>query len=398
MDTTKTDAGPVSGLAGTPVDDGHFRPDIEGLRAIAIGAVILAHVSIPGITGGFIGVDVFFVISGFLITGLLLRELDRDRRVDFLAFYARRVRRLLPAALLAIGVVVTAAAVLLTAPARGEVGLDGAAASIYVSNIRLMREVFPGLVPPAQHPLVFHHFWSLSVEEQFYVLWPLILVVGARLLGRGRLVWVVAVLGLVSFVACMVITQRYFAIAFTSYPTRAWELALGGVLAFVPLAAWQRIPIVVLRVAGWIGLAQIAGATLILQATPAPYPNLSALVPTVGAALVIAGGSRGSASVAGVSYWLGSAVPRWFGRISYSLYLWHMPLILFVPAVFGYTNLGLRAAAVALAVFVAWVSTEVVERRFRLTGGSDDRPRLTIAAGLAASAAVALLCVAVWKW
>ena len=137
-----------------------------------------------------------------------------------------------------------------------------------------MREVFPGLVRRAQRLWVFHHFWSLSVGEQFYVLWPLILVVSTRLLGRGRLVWVVAVLGLVSFVACMVVAQRYFAIAFTSYPTRAWELGTrrsSGVRAARGVAANPHG--VVLRVAGSIGLAQIAGHFWILRRHPLPTPT-----------------------------------------------------------------------------------------------------------------------------
>ena len=224
------DPRPVSGLAGTPTEQGHFRPDIEGMRAIAILAVLVYHMGVPGFPGGFVGVDVFYVISGFLITGLLKRELIATGRVSLSNFYARRLRRLLPAALVVIAVTVAASAFLLSSLRFPDVAGDGAAAALYVSNYRFALNATDYLAATdAPSPLL--HYWSLAVEEQFYLVWPLLIMVGARLLSVRRLGWLVLVVGVASLALSIVLTDVAAPWAFFSLPTRAWELAIGAGVA-----------------------------------------------------------------------------------------------------------------------------------------------------------------------
>ena len=185
---------------GAPASQGghEFRPDIEGLRGVAVLLVVLFHANLVGVPGGFVGVDVFFVISGFLITGLLLRERERTGRIGFRAFYARRVRRLLPAGMVALAATLAAASVALSPLDRPQAMVDGAAAALSVGNIRFALaegDYFASVASPSP----FLHFWSLSVEEQFYLVWPAVLFLAARssrprlgaaivlTVGRGRI-------------------------------------------------------------------------------------------------------------------------------------------------------------------------------------------------------------------
>ena len=205
----------------------HFRPDIEGLRAVAILAVLAYHARIPGTGGGFIGVDVFFVISGFLITGLLLREVTSTGHLDLPRFYARRARRLLPAALVVIAVTVALSAVILSPLRFPGVALDGAASSLYVSNYRyalIATDYFAADTEPS--PLL--HFWSLAVEEQFYLVWPVLILAAVRLLSPRRLWMVVGLVAAGSFALSVVLTDVNQPWAFYSLGTRAWQLALGA--------------------------------------------------------------------------------------------------------------------------------------------------------------------------
>ena len=381
------EAEPVSGWAGTPSERGHFRPDIEGLRALAVLAVLLYHVGVPGFGAGFIGVDVFYVISGFLITGLLRREITRTGGVDLVSFYARRARRLLPAALVVIVVTLALTVVILPRLRWNEISVDAASAALYVSNYRFALQGLDYLNDTAQSPLL--HYWSLAVEEQFYLLWPILLILGARLLGPRRLGWMIVPIGVVSFIAAIVLAQVAAPIAFFSLPTRAWELAIGALLAVAPEPVWRRLPASAYRAAGWIGLALIIASAALIDPGRS-YPDIFALVPTFGAALVISAGALSG----GAGRWLGTAVPRWLGRISYSLYLWHWPLLILVPVAIGQNGLPIRVGLAVVAVVIAHVSTRWIEQPIRHKQGDiRGRPAIVLTSMVTASVAVAVLAL-----
>ncbi|HET9436165.1 MAG TPA: acyltransferase, partial [Candidatus Limnocylindrales bacterium] len=270
-------------------DGAGFRPDVEGLRGLAVALVVLFHAGLP-VPGGFVGVDVFFVISGFLITGLLLREHERAGRVSLTRFYARRIRRLLPAAAVVVVATLAATWAFIGPLDRPDVIADGAAAALSVSNIRFALaegDYFAAISQPSP----FLHFWSLSVEEQFYLAWPALLLVA----GRGRRLFVGLVLGLIvagSFAANLLLTETAVGWAFYSLPTRAWQLGLGGLLAVLAgqIGSPGRLVAALGGLSGWVALGAIAATGLAL-AESTPYPGWAALLPTVAAAVLIATGT-----------------------------------------------------------------------------------------------------------
>ena len=309
------------------------RRDIQGLRAVAVVAVVLCH-AIGWPSGGFVGVDVFFVVSGFLITGLLLREVDRTGRISLGGFYARRIRRILPAALLVL-VAVAVAAFFVFNRARADQTLgDAVAAFLLVSNWRFAAEGTDYFhATDAASPL--QHFWSLSVEEQFYLVWPglllllLLLLPLARRRGRGArlLVGLTGVLlAAASFGWAMVQTSTEPTVAYFSTATRVWELAVGAILAaLTPLLA--RIPAALRILAGWVGLAGVLWSFVVIDpdsAFPAPW----AALPVAATALVIMGGVGGDPRARHL-FPLTNPVSVFVGDMSYSLYLWHFPVIVF---------------------------------------------------------------------
>ena len=391
------------------------RADIQGLRAVAVLLVVAYHALPTLVPGGFVGVDVFFVISGFLITGLLLRELDETGSIGLAHFYARRIRRLLPAAL-----VVTASTLIAAATIYGPLRLlqvlrDAAWATVSLANVNFGMD--PGGYFATTAPSPFLHFWSLSVEEQFYLLWPLLLI-GATLLWRR---WGVPVLlGAIlasSLAASVLLTRSGSALAYYSLATRAWELAVGGGLAWVTMPSTGRLagrvaprrrPLLVgvllgaglvaglavraidgvgvprwasiaplLGVAlsilaprlngklpnGWrvtllvIGLVSIAASAIRLT-DATPFPGWAAMLPTIGAALAIAAGTGGSTPLPWV---LCSSPAKYLGDLSYSLYLWHWPVLVLGMTVLG-GSLGTRLVLVALAMLLATLSYRFVER------------------------------------
>ena len=372
-----------------------FRPDIEGLRGVAVLVVVLFHAGLAGVGGGFVGVDVFFVISGFLITGLLLREHDRTGRIAFLSFYARRARRLLPAAIVVLVATLIASLNLVAPLDRPAIGLDGAAAALSIGNIRFALasgDYFANVAAPSP----FLHFWSLAVEEQFYLLWPALILIVARG-GHAHRRLVVGLVGLVaaSFAANLVLTDVAANWAFYSLPTRGWELGLGGLAAVaVGAGIGERVPRALaslaglLSLTGWLGLGAVAFATLTFDPDLA-YPGVAALVPALGTAVLLASGRRHL----GPSLLLATAPLRFVGRISYSLYLVHWPILVLAPLAVGgpIDDLG-RAGLVGLSTLVAAVSWALVETPFRRS-----LPRLvsppgrTVSVGLASILAVVLI-------
>ncbi len=347
-----------------------FRPDLEGLRGIAILLVLLCHVGIPGAGAGFVGVDVFFVLSGFLITGLLVHEHERDGRLNLRAFYARRARRIIPAALAVLATTLLAAQLLVSPLDLPGIAEDVLAAGLSVANVHFALQSTDYFSPVNASPVL--HYWSLGVEEQFYLLWPVLLLAASRL-GRARVAMTVAT-GLVlvgSFVLCYVVTTSSAPWAYYSLPTRAWQLAAGGLLALAA-PSLARLPHAVGRFAGWLGVGLLAAALAVIQPTTA-YPGLASLLPTLGAvAIIVSGGRAGSPG----SMALGRAPLRWLGRISYSLYLWHWPILVLGSVALGAGALDdgtgpdylpLRIGLVLLAIAVAWLSWRLIEEPFRRT-------------------------------
>jgi peptidoglycan/LPS O-acetylase OafA/YrhL len=359
-----------------------FREDVEGLRAVAVVAVVLYHAGLGAFDGGFVGVDVFFVLSGFLITGLLWRELTSTGRVRFGEFYARRARRLLPASALVLVLTVIASAVAFSALRAGDVGKDAAAAAAYVANYRFALVRTDYLASTAPSPLL--HFWSLAVEEQFYVVWPLLLLAAFRVKRVGAVLGVVAV---ASFAFCVWLTDASQPWAFFSLPARAWELAVGGLLALaVPrlrgLPRGAAVPL------GWLGLAAI-GAAVVAYGPTTPFPGVAAALPVLGTAAVVAAGCAPPRG--GVQALLGIRPLRAVGRVSYSWYLWHFPVIVIGEA---YADpLLLAFASLVPAALTLWL----VENPVRFSKSLKDRPGRSLAGGAvvtAAATAFALVVVA----
>ncbi len=375
-------------MASPPPSDARssFRPDIEGLRAVAVLLVLAYHARVPGLTGGYIGVDVFYVVSGFLITGLIVRELQATGRLDLPAFYARRARRLLPAALVVIAVTVVASAIVLPPLRMVDVAGDAAAAALYVSNIRFAAQATDYLQAELD-PSPLLHFWSLGVEEQFYLFWPaLLFAVAGRRTSVRRIGIAIAVVAAVSLVLSIVWTSTDAPLAFFLLPARAWELAIGAGLA---LAATRiaRIPALAATAAVVVGLALIViGAVVFDLATP--FPGTAALVPVAGAALVIAGGLR--QPLGPISRLVAIPPMRWIGGISYSLYLWHWPLLVLPAAAVGAPLPGpVRLALVGLTFVLAEASRRWVEDPIRHGRISTLRPSRSLAAAGAISLVVA---------
>jgi peptidoglycan/LPS O-acetylase OafA/YrhL len=265
---------------------GGFRPELEGLRGVAILLVLAFHAGIPGVSGGFLGVDVFYVLSGFLITGLLVRERERSGTISLRDFYARRARRILPAAAVVLVLIVIASWFMEPPLEMPSVATDATAAALSVANIRFAiqaTDYFSNIAPPS--PVL--HYWSLSVEEQFYLLWPAFLLVAMRLsrprLSAAALLIVILVTSLIGAIVLTTISPPW---AFYSLFTRAWQLALGGLLSVVAFAHLSAPGRSFLAVSGWVGLiGVVASAVLIDPSTP--YPGIAAILPTGSAALLI---------------------------------------------------------------------------------------------------------------
>ncbi|MBB2942193.1 peptidoglycan/LPS O-acetylase OafA/YrhL [Actinoplanes lutulentus] len=346
-----------------------YRADIEGLRAVAVLLVVLAHVGVPGVAGGFVGVDVFFVISGFLITSLLRAELLNTGRLDLPRFYARRAVRLLPLATLVIAATLAGAWWLAPPPRFGGYAADAVGAATYTMNLRLAdagTDYFAGEVPSP-----FQHFWSLAVEEQFYLVWPVLIAVLA--IGARRWRWLpgtVLTLGVLASLGWSVYElERSAPWAYFGSLSRAWELGVGALLALAVTGAGRRRPML-----GWLGVAAVvAGALIYKESTP--FPGTAALLPVAGAAAVIAsGGNR----------LLETWPMRWVGRMSYGWYLWHWPLLFLAPA-----GLWERAGVAAGALGLAALSHHLLENPVRHHRFWQPYPRRGLGFGFALSVVAA---------
>lgn len=379
-----------------------YRGDIEGLRAVAIFLVIATHAGVPWLPGGFVGVDVFFVLSGFLITGLLTREVASTGKLGFASFYARRLRRLLPALLVMIVVSCLFAAVILAPGDQGRQATAAATASVWLSNIHFAFAKLNYFSPGAGTNL-FLHTWSLGVEEQFYLIWPaLVLWTFSAKQGQGthpgRLKAFMLLVGVASLVACLELTRSAPQMAFYMMPLRAWQFAAGALVwlyfgnnngdgATVPGA---HSGFYARRWIGWAGLALILLSGFWFDANMA-YPGWRALLPTAGAAaILIAGGDRLSG---GASKLLSLRPMQAIGRISYAWYLWHWPVLLLGAALITHDSGLYRAGLVTLSLLLAILSYVWVESPIRHQSRWVARPGVTIWSALALMAGVNVACI-----
>jgi peptidoglycan/LPS O-acetylase OafA/YrhL len=358
------------GLAPRKSDAGtkakNFRGDIQGLRAIAVSLVVIYHLWPQRLTGGFIGVDVFFVISGFLITSHLLKR-PPTSFADVLTFWVRRIKRLLPASFLVLAASLAAIPLLAPATVWKEWATQIVAATFYVQNWRLASTSVDYLAADNATSAV-QHFWSLSVEEQFYLFWPIIiaaLVALAVVLRKKRMVVVTVGIGLivvVSLVYSVSLTNSEPGIAYFSTFTRAWELAIGGLVATLPALSplvrrWKLDAVI-----AWVGLLAVLYAGFTFTGATV-FPGYAAALPVVGTALVIwANASRGVSPTGLLSH----PVARFLGDHSYSIYLWHWPLLVFLPFVSGELGMLDKAGVVLATILLAMLTKRYVEDRFRL--------------------------------
>jgi peptidoglycan/LPS O-acetylase OafA/YrhL len=369
------------------------------MRAVAVVGVVLFHAGAPGVRGGFAGVDVFYVLSGFLITGMLRDEVRSRGTVAVTRFYAARARRLLPAAGLVIAVTGMASAVLLPPLQAWQVLGDGVASALYGVNFRLAARGTDYLAADAA-PSPFQHFWSLGVEEQFYLLWPPLLIAVAWLARkylRDRTVAAPAAtlagLAVASFSLGVRWTTTLPSWAFFSLPTRAWELAAGGLVALAAPALARMPARTATTAAGWIGLGLVALAFVRLDSRT-PYPGTAALLPVAGTALVVAAGCL-RATPEAVGQVLALPPMRLLGRVSYSWYLWHWPVLLLAPALL-HRSLGLcgRLVAAAVSLGFAVLTLRLLEDPVRHAESLRRSPIRGLAVGGAVSAAAAVAMLA----
>ncbi|GAB2682773.1 acyltransferase family protein [Thalassiella azotivora] len=385
-----------------------FRPDVEGLRAIAAGVVVLGHAGVAFLPGGYVGVDVFFVLSGFLITGLLLKEVERSGRVDLKRFYARRARRLLPAAALVVVATVVGAWFLQSPLAGKQAAQDGLWTVFYAFNVKLAADGTDYL-NAEEAPSLLQHFWSLAVEEQFYVVWPLLLVAVAgtalgrraaragedarrarpRPVRRGRVATVLLVVVAGSLALSVWQTSVAQSWAYFGLHTRAWELGVGALLA-VGLAGVRRVPTWVAVPLGWLGLAAVVVAAVVYTEDTA-FPGYAAAVPVLGTAAVVAAGA--AAPGRGASRLLAARPLTTVGSMSYGWYLWHWPLLTLLPAALGVPAEGtVLLVAAALGLGLAALSLHLVENPIRFSP-SLSAPGDGLALGFAVSSVLVLVAV-----
>lgn len=381
----------------------HFEPHIQGLRAIAVLLVVVFHIWPGRLTGGYIGVDVFFVISGFLITGQLVREISSTGRVRLGTFWAKRARRLLPASILVIIVSALLCLTLMPISSLPTNVRELLASTFYVENWALVASSTDYLA--GGHESIAQHYWSLSLEEQFYVIWPLLLLLAAWLATRtlrGRdgsprriraVLWMVVAVAIASYAASIAFTQLLGPPAYFTTYTRMWEFAVGALVALLPAirpnARWLS------AIVGWGGVLLVVGAGWFFD-RQTPFPGWIAIIPVAGTALAIAARRSDGWYLPGRV--LSIRPLRFLGDISYSLYLWHWPLIVVAPFIPGWPlEWWNRVILLVVSILLAWLTKRFVEdpaRGWRFL--TQHRARRTAIASVALMAAGALAVGGLW--
>ncbi|MBD8024547.1 acyltransferase family protein [Microbacterium gallinarum] len=378
-----------------------FIPHVQGLRAIAVLAVVLYHFWPGRVTGGYVGVDIFFVISGFLITGHLMRELAATGSVRLGQFWARRARRLLPASLLVLlfcAIVAMSPYLTPTSALPNEVQ-EILASTFYVENWFLALNSADYLNHSGD-PTTVQHYWSLSLEEQFYVMWPLIMLLAAwigvkffRGARRRAVITALAIVTVVSFVFCVVFTITNPAPAYFVTFGRMWQFGVGALIALVPLLRVRNA--IGSFVLGWGGVLVLVYAIFTFDGQT-PFPGYMAAIPTLGAAAVLAASNT-------ERWWYPTRIlairpAQFVGDISYSLYLWHWPLIIIAPSVpFWGLTIYHRVALLILCFVLAWLTKKFVEDPARSWKVLTSRPaRVTLWSSLGAMLLVAVVAATAW--
>ena len=353
------------GVRGAGVTSGEtFRPDIEGLRGVAVLLVIAFHVGWRRLAGGFVGVDIFFVISGFLIAKQLFGQVERSGRVDLVTFWARRLRRLVPLLIVTVAGTLVASLLIYSPLGWKQLTEEAAASTLYVSNMLFARNgqaYFQSAASP------FLHTWSLGVEEQFYIGWPLVLVIVALAvrmrrwpLRRTFTVAVVAI-SVTSFALGWLLTRRGTPWAFYSAPTRAWEFGVGA-LAFVAGPQITSLPHWIGRLGGWVGLGAACASAFVFDEFTA-MPGTAALLPVLGASAVLAFGAEATGVAVGRLLVLRPL--RSLGRVSYAWYLFHWPAIVLTAAALQRNDIGSSSIAAGASLVLAYMATRGIEQPVR---------------------------------
>lgn len=338
-----------------------YRPDIDGLRALAVLAVVIFHINKGWLPGGFVGVDIFFVISGFLITGILKREQDKSI-FSFANFYMRRIRRILPAALTTILITLIVGIFVLLPSDLKELGKSSLASVFSVANIYFWLFLDTGYFADSSETVPLLHMWSLGVEEQFYLIWPAIMLLTYKFGGRRLLIFVAAALAIVSFVIGehFILTDQSF--AYYMLPSRAGELLFGAILFLVIESVRRRPPRWAAECIGLIGLLLIVWSLVFLSEVEG-FPGFRSVIPTLGAGLIIASGSFGGGVVTRL---LSVRAAVAIGLVSFSLYLWHWPVMAFYRYLYGQHIDVSQFLACAAAIFaLAIISYHLIEKPFR---------------------------------
>jgi peptidoglycan/LPS O-acetylase OafA/YrhL len=369
-----------------------FRSDIEGIRAIAVIFVVLYHAGLRYPSGGFTGVDIFFVLSGYLITSLLAKELNTSGHIDLVRFYARRVRRLLPASTLVVAVVCLIEAVISSPLASISVLRAGLATTLYASNIFFSYQQLDYFAQGvAQNPLL--HTWSLAVEEQFYMVLPVLLLVLWKIRKGPRLILIVlSAIAIVSFAGCVWFTRTNQVLAFFQSPARAWEFCAGGLVSFIPRESLRnrKTLCAILGITGLIALFASVG----FITTAMSFPGALALVPVLATLATLQAGAGAPQSLA--VRILNLPPFQYFGELSYSLYLWHWPALVIGKQLFPSNSLAVRAGCVAVAVLLSAVTHVVIENPIRFSTYLAPRSKTSLAIG-GAFMAICLCGFAVWQ-
>lgn len=366
----------------------NYRPDIDGLRAFAILGVFFFHLFPRTLRGGFAGVDIFFVISGFLISSIILKQLS-ENKFSFVTFYSRRIRRIYPCLLLVLTFCLAFGCIYLIPSEYELLGKHAFGGSVFISNIFLLAE--DGYFDTSSTKKLLLHLWSLGIEEQFYILWPFILFFAFKV--KKFLLPAVVIFAVASFAANMASVFEHSAFAFYSPITRFWELICGALLSY--LFVVRKVPTVsevnsgVADALSVFGMAAMAAA-YIFAGNTGKYPGVMAILPVASCVMLIAAGPVAAAN----KYVLSNRCFVWIGLVSYPMYLWHWPFISFSYMLFGESP-SVSAAAVifAVTVLLSFLSFRFVENPIR-RGGSNV---LKVAVLLSAMALVGLFGLLSWK-